>query len=232
MTIPAEVQQLEPGTLIELFTLDGTSIGADIAYFHGHQQAESVWWGGNEFKPWPITSEGWDVTTNQPPTPTVTVGNIDGSISALCAVFDDMQGAVLLREQTFGRYLDAANFPDGNPFADPTRAISSEKWTIERKVSEDKRQVTFELASPLNFQNVQLPGEQILPDSCRWLRRGGYRGPFCGYNGPPVAKSDDTPTSDPALDRCGGRVVSCKLRFGEKNPLPTGSFPAARLTTT
>jgi lambda family phage minor tail protein L len=230
MIIPSEVQQLEPGFIVELFTLDATAIGGDVARFHGHQQQSSIWWQGFEFVPWPITSAGWDVTTDQPPTPTVSVGNIDSSITALCAAFDDLQGALLLRQRTFAKYLDAANFGGTNPTADPTKMLISESWSIERKSSEDKRQVTFELASPLNFQNVQLPGRQIIAGVCAWLVRGGYRGPYCGYTGPAVAKADDTATSVMAQDVCGGRPTSCKLRFGATSPLSFGGFPAAQLT--
>ena len=35
--------------------------------------------------------------------------------------------------------------------------------------------------------------------------------------------------TDAAKDKCGGRLTSCKLRFGANNPLPYGSFPAAGL---
>ncbi|KWW37898.1 phage tail tape measure protein [Cupriavidus metallidurans] len=35
--------------------------------------------------------------------------------------------------------------------------------------------------------------------------------------------------TDQVLDKCGGRLSSCKARFGANNPLPYGSFPAADL---
>lgn len=39
------------------------------------------------------------------------------------------------------------------------------------------------------------------------------------------------PTNDPlySLDTCGKRITSCKLRFGEGNPLSFGGFPSASL---
>lgn len=61
---------------------------------------------------------------------------------------------------------------------------------------------------------------------CPW----GYRSPECGYTGGPVAKADDTPTSDPALDDCSHRVSGCRLRFGsDPAGLPFGGMPAAAL---
>ncbi|PNQ53697.1 phage minor tail protein L, partial [Vibrio agarivorans] len=56
-----------------------------------------------------------------------------------------------------------------------------------------------------------------------------YRGASCGYTGPPVAKEDGTPTNDPSLDQCGGRLSDCKLRFGDHGELPFGGFPGSSL---
>ena len=232
MTVYADMQTLEPGALLELLVLDASAIGGEIARFHGYLQVGSITWQGNVYSPWPIQTDGWEVTTDQPPVPTISVGNVDSSITALCLAFDDLLGATVTRHRTFAKYLDAVNFPDGNPNADPTQEFTPDVWTIERKASETYQSVQFELSSPLNVMNAQLPAGQIIANSCRWLTRGGYRGPYCGYTGPAVAKIDDTPTTDLSQDQCGGRVVSCKLRFGANNQLPYGGFPAAQLTST
>ncbi|MNV63003.1 Phage minor tail protein L [compost metagenome] len=89
--------------------------------------------------------------------------------------------------------------------------------------------VEFELTTAIDLNGEQLPGRQIIAGMCGWLVRGGYRGPYCGYNGPAVADGDDVATDDPARDQCGGRVRSCKMRFGQDKPLPYGGFPAAGL---
>lgn len=68
-----------------------------------------------------------------------------------------------------------------------------------------------------------LPRRQIIPNICWWA----YRGADCQYTGGPVARADDTATSDPQLDDCGKRLASCKLRFGAFAPLPFGGFPGA-----
>lgn len=231
--ITYDVQTLEPGALVELLELDATAIGGDLLRFHGYTQIASIWWQGNEYKPWPIQMEGFEKTSGQPPTPKVTVANIDGSISSACLAFDDLVGAKLTRHVTLGKYLDAANFGGSNPTADPTQEITPEVWTVERKAAEDNTAVQFELSSALNFQGVQLPRRQIVANVCAWLAIGGYRGPYCGYTGGAVAQADDTPTTDINLDKCGGRVTSCKLRFGsDPTGLPYGGFPAAGLLRT
>jgi lambda family phage minor tail protein L len=228
-----DAQALEPGGWIDVLALDATGIGGDLLRFHGYTQVGSIWWQGNEYKPWPIKMEGFERTSAQPPVPKVTVANIDGSISAACLAFEDLLGALLIRHTTAVKYLDAANFAGGvNATADPTQEIV-DTWKVERKAVEDNTAVQFELSSAINFAGKQLPGRQIVANVCGWLAIGGYRGPYCGYTGAPVAKADDTPTSDPTLDKCGGRVSSCKLRFGsDPTGLPFGSFPAAGMLRT
>ncbi|QGM07762.1 phage minor tail protein L [Stenotrophomonas maltophilia] len=137
-------------------------------------------------------------------------------------------GAQVTEYQYTGTNLD-----DGrNPTADPNEHFLDEIWFIERKVSETKEVVEFELTTAIDLNGEQLPGRQIISGVCGWLIRGGYRGPFCGYTGPAVAAANDMPTTDPARDQCGGRVGSCKLRFGADKPLPYGGFPASGLLRT
>ncbi|WP_229679263.1 phage minor tail protein L [Dyella caseinilytica] len=203
-------------------TITGGGDG-DVIRFHGYTQVGPIVWQGKTYTPWPIQGDGFDIDPQSPPTPSLSVGNVDGSITALCLAYQDLAGAVITRHVTFGQYLD------GQPGADPSQEFPPDIWFIERKASESSDFVQFELSSPLDFGQQQLPGRQIIANSCTWLARGGYRGPYCGYNGPPVAKVDNTPTDDPAQDACSGMVVACKLRFGANNKLNFGGFPAAQL---
>jgi len=232
MTVLQDIQRLEPGDLIELFELDATGIGGDHARFHAYRLIGAIWWQGQQYDAWPMEAQDFTRTGGQQPRPILSVGNVNGSISALCMHFQDMIGARVIRRRTFAKYLDAANFPGGNANADPLQEMPPEVWAIDRKASEDDQTVSFELASPLDFGDAQLPGRQIIASRCGWITRGGYRGPYCGYAGPPVADADDQPTSDITRDRCSGRVAGCKLRFGANNPLPYGGFPAAGLMRT
>lgn len=224
-TIKSEILKLEPGALVDLFELDATALGGDYNRFHAHTQYQSIWWQGNEYSPWPLEVSGFARTSDKPAMPTVRVGNANGSISALCLYFDDLVGAKFIRRRTLGRFLDAVNFADGNPEADPTEEMPPEVWYIERKTGESKIAVEFELASALDFNGVMLPRRQIIANMCPTT----YRSAECGYTGPPVADVNDQPTTDPALDRCGKRLSSCQLRFGATGELPFGGFPAAGL---
>lgn len=222
-TLYSDVQTLNPGDLVDLFELDGTPIGAnDVLRFHGYAIGRSLFWQGLEYGPWPIMVDGMARTGQQQPTPTITVGNLDSRISALCQAFDDMVGAELRMHRTLSKFLD------GSPTANPTQEIL-DIWIVERKADERRETVQFELANPMTFQGAQLPGEIITADVCSWITRGGYRGPYCGYTGGPVMDVRDNPTSDPAKDNCSGTLRACKARFGANNELSFGSFPAAGL---
>jgi lambda family phage minor tail protein L len=220
VTITSDVQQLEPGALIELFEVDCSAIGGDMLRFHGHLQSTSIWWQGNEYKPWPIEASGFEHTSaSQQPSPTLSVGNLNGTISALCVYLADMVGAKVRRRRTLTKYLDAVNFPGGNPTADPTQEMAPELWYIEQKSSETNVQVDFMLASALDFGGQQLPARQIT-GLCSFK----YRGPECGYVGIAYFDKNDQPVSDPALDRCSFKTSGCECRFGVNNPLPWGGF--------
>lgn len=222
MTINTDVQTLEPGALVELLEADMTAFGGGVLYFHGYGHSP-ILFGAVEYTAWPLEASGFERTGAQPARPKLVLGNVDGSITALCVLFEDLLGAVITRRRTFRKHLDDGTDPDANEQFPP------EIWFIDRKSGETLESVEFELVSAMEFNGARLPGRQIIANVCTWLAIGGYRGPYCGYTGGAVALANDTPTSDLLLDRCGGRTSSCKLRFGTNGKLPTGAFPAAGL---
>lgn len=227
MSITSDIQQLEPGDLIQLFGVDCTLIGGDILRFHAHLQSTSIFWQGNEYKPWPIQAAGFERTSDaQQPSPTLTVADINGTISALCVYLDDMVGAKVTRRRTLAKYLDAVNFPGGNPGADPTAEMDVEIWRIEQKSDEQPGlTVEFTLSSPLDFGGQQAPSLQIV-SICQWK----YRDALCGYTGTSYFDGNDNPVSDPALDRCSLKISGCECRFGVNNELPFGGYLSDNLS--
>lgn len=227
-TIYALVQKLDPGQYVELFELDLTSIGGDAYHFHGYTRVGNIVWQGVEYTPWPIQVEGMGMTgEGQQNSPTLSVGNVSGLITALCKVYDDMVDGRIIRRRTLGRYLDAVNFPGGNPEADPDEHFSDDVYIIDQKQGADGSNATFILKSPLIATDRQLPGRQIVANCCQWLSIGGYRGPYCGWTGGAYFTNKDKPTDNPALDMCSGTLYGCKLRFGANNQLRYGSYPAS-----
>ena len=235
--IAADIQVLTPGDEVKLFELDVRPLGGDLLRFHGYKNLAPIVWAGESYVPWSIEAEGFERDgRGSLPTPTLRVGNIGmtsegvvipGMITSLCRQFDDLVGCRFTYIRTLGKYLDAVNFPGGNPTANPSEEMPREIWIVECKTSATATTVEFELRSALDFQNQKIPGRQILANSCGWLTRGGYRGPYCGYTGQAMFDLDDNPVTDPVMDKCAGRLVSCKLRHGEFNELPYGGQPAA-----
>lgn len=223
-TLYAAVQRLEPGARVRLFDVDFRPItgggAGDVNYFHGYTQVGNIVWQGRQYEPWPIETEGFELTGGQQPTPKVRLGNIGNMIGILCAQLQDMVGAEVTVHDTYGQFLD------GEPDADPSQEIAN-LWIIERKSRDIGTSIEFELSNPINVDGVMLPGRQIIAGVCGWIAIGGYRGPQCGYTGGPKADINDNPTTDPAVDNCSGTLTGCKMRFGATKPLPYGGFPAA-----
>jgi lambda family phage minor tail protein L len=230
MSIESDVQKLHPGEFVQLYELDATALGGDLLLFHGYMSNPTIVWQGNTYTRWPITASGFERTGNgQQPNPSFSVGNVTGVVSAMCIALRDMVGAKLTRRRTFRRYLDAVNFPGGNPTADASVEAPPDVWYIQQKTSEDSTVVEFSLSSALDLNGKQLPGEQIVANVCPAQFK--YRGAYCNYTGAACFDADDNPVDDPALDVCGRRLSSCKKRFGEYEVINFGGFPAASLTS-
>lgn len=229
MPIQQDLQKLEPGAIVELYELDATAIGGSITRMHNgvNGLGSAVVWQGLTYSPFPIEAKGFE-TNGQGKTarPTVSVANVTGVIGALVRDLNDLQGAKFTRKRTLVKYLDAVNFPGGvNPTADPTASFSDDVFYVDRKASENKVAITFELAASFDVGGVQLPRRFIVQNVCPWT----YRSAECGYAGTAYFDRTDAAVASPALDVCGKRLSSCRARFGQNAELPFGGFPAAGL---
>tara|TARA_Y100000004_G_C8920352_1_gene415140 strand:+ start:503 stop:1534 length:1032 start_codon:yes stop_codon:yes gene_type:complete len=179
---------------------------------------------------------------------------------------NDLGGAEVRRIRTLKKYLDRTNFREegpalnnqgtdnflvaqngdsliykrsiDNPTADPNARFPDERWFIDRKASETRDAITFELASKFDLAGQKLPRRQIIANICQWQ----YKKDGCNYkpgdeagkvvNGVTYHRFDanDNPVTSDNDDVCGKRVSSCECRFGKKVGLPFGSFPAAGLS--
>lgn len=238
--INSDIQKLVPGNIVTLFEVDCTGIGGSIERYHNHNDGP-ITWQGKVYEPWAIKGENFERTGDgQQPFPSLKVSNIaagpdgeqiTGVVTALCLALDDLLGAKVTRKRTFVKYLDAVNFEEGNPSANPNEHFPDELWTISRKSAETPEMVEFELSSPLQFDNIKLPSRQVIPNLCGWLLisgpEGGYRGAYCGYTGNERYDLDGNRVFDPSKDRCSGLMKHCELRFGKDKPLSFGGFPSS-----
>ena len=66
---------------------------------------------------------------------------------------NDLTGATVTRIRTLAKFIDAVNFADGtNATADPTAEFPQEVYSIDRKSTETREVVEFELAAPTDLQ--------------------------------------------------------------------------------
>lgn len=230
--IQTELQTLAPSALIELFVIDTRDIdpvNGDLFYFHcgTNKYGSNIFWQGIEYIALPIETEGFDINTQgKLPKPKLRLANVQGIFSALVRELDDLIGAKIIRKRTFGRFLDAKNFPNGNSQADPNQQFPDDLWFIDRKTSETRYVIEWELASAYDLQGVKLPRRQIIQNSCQWHYRDGN----CGYTGSFFDKANQS-TLDVTKDCCPKTLTGCKVRWesvGSWNKvLPFGGFPGA-----
>lgn len=211
--------------IIDLFELDLEELGGDILRFHSGVNGyyEDVIWQGKVYQAYPVSIDGLEFKSEGTyGKPSITVANLTGLMTGLNSDFNDILGARLIRHQVPVASLDAVNFPEGNPEADPTNEAIS--WYIVEEMSEETfERVTYKLAFPADCDNAIIPARTILADVCQWQ----YRGEGCRYDGKPVADDKDNPTNDPLKDRCSKHLSGCRLRYPRPLPLPYGGFPGS-----
>ncbi len=217
-------------SLVRFYEIDLSRVGGGILYFHPglNEFGQPMVWGGRTYQPFPITIEGIEYDgQGRLPRPTLTVSNLTGQLGGLVRAYKDLNGCLLTHRMTLGRFLDATNYRDGNPDANPSLEFPKEIYIFERKAEETREYIKFELASALDLEGQRLPKRNYNANYCPHE----YRGPLCGYLGTSYFDEGDHPVTDPLKDRCGRRLGSCECRFGKNNELPYGGFPGVGLIT-
>lgn len=203
-SINKESQSLEVSTIVDLFEIDisdilfdlniieaiDTSIdGTSFFRFHNNPKLinQNITWRNRVYYPIPIAAtEFAQKGDGTLPKPKLAMTVTDAGLSIFqdfksqLQVIGDLTGAKVTRYRTFASKLAASNFPEGLPDGfdpDENCELSREVFYIERKTSEDKYTLEFELSSPLDFEHVYLPRSIITNDYCRFQ----YRGCGCSY---------------------------------------------------
>ena len=232
-SVYGDVSVLAPSAIIELFELhlDSTLHGSsDVYRFHSGTNADvtgNIIFDSNTYSRFPVQADGFEMQSSGTlPQPTLTLANLDGTMTTLLALVNattagnDLTGATVKRIRTLKRYLD------GESTADPNAKFPTEIWRINRKATETRDVVVFELASEFDLLGQKLPKRQIIANTCQWI----YRSSECSYTGSNFFDVNGNSVPSLSQDVCGKRLASCKLRFGENGTLPFGSFPGAGLT--
>lgn len=111
----------------------------------------------------------------------------------------------------------------GNTNADPNQHLPDDAWFVERKLSENRQMIEFELSSAFDLIGQKLPNRQIIQNTCPWK----YRGTECGWNGG-YYDINNAPTATAANDVCSKTLTACRARFAAASqPIRFGGFPGA-----
>ena len=194
-----------PFAIIELFQLQ---LSADIHgsdtthyFFNGVNQKTTtgqIVFAGNTYIALPIEAAGFEYKGDGSlPRPSMTIANTDSFVSAILLAVNettpgnDLTGAKLTRIRTLSRFLDATNFDNNtNPYGTPdptsTGEMPREVYFVDRKTTENRDFVSFELASVFDMEGVTAPRRIALDNICQWT----YRGPECGYDGAEFTEND------------------------------------------
>ena len=156
------------------FNVNSTLTNPTVYLFHAGNNIKDkndLIWQANTYSKMPVTSDGYLYSgKGKLPRPTITFSNLFGVITALMQLvnkttpFSDLQGAKVTRRRTLSRFLDAVNFPSSiNPYGtpDPSAELPQEIYFIERKVTESRDIVQFELVSTFDLIGIGAPKKLV-----------------------------------------------------------------------
>ena len=162
-------------------------------YFHNgvnDNNNTAILFNNIQYERMPIEATGFEFKSKTLPRPRLRISNIFGTFTTIILTLPQgLEGAKVTRRRTLRRFIDDANFSGGdilletgffilqednsvidlesgaNPFGspDPTATFPDEIYFIDRKVSENRSLVEFELAASFDLDGVRLPKRQVLP---------------------------------------------------------------------
>jgi len=163
MTITQDLQVLhQVSGFVELHILDATNIGGSLYRFSPNiwTDGSAIQWGGHVYNFIPIASSDWTLTSSGSlPQPTISVSNVNKVLLNAVVTLGDIVGAKYTRYRTFAKFLD------GQPEASVTQFIGPDSYIVFQKVTHDKNQISWQLASPLDKPGIKLPARQVLKDA-------------------------------------------------------------------
>ena len=187
----SELQSITPSAKIELFVMElveGTHYATGnpssvptVFRFHAGTNMNTnsnIVWQNDTYERFPIVAEGFAFEgKGQIPRPTLTMSNLGGITRSGVAItvtdlliivnlttpHNDLLNAKITRRQVLASSLDAQNFENNtNPFGSPNNnELPQEIYFIDRKITESRNLVQFELVGDLDKQNLKLPKRQV-----------------------------------------------------------------------
>ena len=159
------------------FNINSTLSEATIFLFHaGNNMKDSgdILWQSNTYARMPCRAEGFKYSgKGLLPRPTLIFSNLLGTITTIIlrvnktTPFIDLQRAKVTRRRTLSRFLDATNFPSNvNPYGTPDASaeLPREVYFIDKKATENRNIVEFEMVSSFDLAGVGAPKKLVTRD--------------------------------------------------------------------
>ena len=169
-TVPAGFASASIGSIISDSQITWIAQAIDVYRFHSGSNLNAngaIIWSGDVYSRFPIQASGFAFQKGQLPRPKITISNATGLISSIllsvnkASTGNDLTGAKVTRIRTLAKFIDAVNFTDGtNPTADNTAEFPREIYSIDRKSTETREVVEFELAAPTDLAGIRIPKRQ------------------------------------------------------------------------
>ena len=180
-----------------------------------------IFWQGKTFFPAPIQAEGYEISSRGIlPTPRLSMSSQSDQETEILSLirrairkYGDIVGAKVTRIRTYAKFLDKNNFADIAKYdgtdgsylsafpegyePDPYAELPRDIFFIERKASESKTAIAYELSSSLDVEGIKLPRRTVQSKKCGFT----YRGCGCFYESAENALFDSsTPNIMPKTD--------------------------------
>jgi len=177
----ASLLDLEPDTIVELFEVDLGEEDGFYRFHPGKNGTKDIILNKRIYYSLPIEADGYEVRGDgQLPRPKLTIANPQGIFSDIIKKRADLVGKNIIRKRIYLKFLDNENFPNNiNPFGipDPESRFDDDIYKINKKITENKYVIEFELVSPLELEDVKVPARIMIAGYCPWK----YRGDGCLY---------------------------------------------------
>ena len=167
---PGWFQNASPGDSNTDNQITWTAQAIDTYRFHAGSNLNAngeIKWQDNSYLRFPVQASGFAFQKGQLPRPKITVSNATGLISSILLTVNkattgnDLTGATVTRIRTLAKFLDKENFVNNlNPTEDKTAEFPREIYAIDRKSTENRDIVEFELAAPTDLAGVRIPKRQ------------------------------------------------------------------------
>lgn len=175
----SELQKPNPSAIIQLYELElvegihyatGNPDSVTTTYcWHSGMTAAgagSIVFNSKTYTPMPIEAEGFDYKSGENDSqsrPVLRISNLLSTVSTILIEVNKITNGNDLLNAKVTRIRTAAMFLDGESTANTSATSRNEIYFIERKSTENRQIVEFELSQFSDLPNFKIPKRQVLP---------------------------------------------------------------------